>query len=218
MVNEELQKRKKKGLYKGSFAPVTHYFGYQGRAAHPTLFDSSLASTLGFGAAALIEGGLTGVAVAVKELTNNVRDWRVGGVPILALLRSTPKAGYLRHELVVPSQEVSLSDLPYQVLKANERAWRFVDHYCNPGPIQYMDKGASSISDTVESLFKVETDVTDQIKGLCNAIRNETMFTEHPHLLLAALSALKAAKGVLSSMSEEVHLGQLKTLSEVRKY
>ena len=55
MVNNELQKRKKKGLYKGSFSPVTHYFGYQGRAAHPTLFDSSLASTLGFGAAALIE-------------------------------------------------------------------------------------------------------------------------------------------------------------------
>jgi len=44
------------------------------------------------------------------------------------------------------------------------------------------------------------------------------MFTEHPHLLVAALSALKAAKGVLSSMSEEVHLGQLKTLSEVKKY
>jgi len=70
-----------------------------------------------------------------------------------------------------------------------------------------MDKGASSVSDTVDNLFKVETDIADQIKGLCNAVRNETMFAEHPHLLVAALSALKAAKGVLSSMSEEVHLG-----------
>jgi len=70
-----------------------------------------------------------------------------------------------------------------------------------------MDAGASSVSDTVEALYQVETDISEQIKGLCNAVRNETMFTEHPHLLVAALSALKAAKGVLSSMSEETHLG-----------
>jgi hypothetical protein len=28
LVEEELIKRKKKGTYKGGFAPVTHYFGY----------------------------------------------------------------------------------------------------------------------------------------------------------------------------------------------
>jgi len=68
---------------------------------------------MGFGAAALVEGGLTGVAVSVKELTNAPTEWRVGGVPLLALLRSQPKAGYRRHELVVPSQEVGLPDVPY---------------------------------------------------------------------------------------------------------
>lgn len=202
-VSEELKRRKNKGLYKGTFAPVTHFFGYQGRAAHPSLFDCSLASTLGYGAAALIEAGLTGVAVSVKELTNHPTNWRVGGVPLVAMLRSAPKVGYLRQQLVVPSQEVSLSDTPYQIFKANERNWRFIDHYCNPGPIQYSDKGAFSVSDTIKTLYEVETDISEQIKGLCNAIRNETMFAEHPHLLVAALSALKAAKGVLSSMNEE---------------
>jgi len=44
------------------------------------------------------------------------------------------------------------------------------------------------------------------------------MFADHPHLLVAALSALRAAKGVLSSMSEETHLGQVKTLAELKKY
>ena len=78
-----------------------------------------------------------------------------------------------------------------------------VDHYCNPGPIQYMDMGANSVTDTVNSLFLVETDIADQIKGLCNAIRNETMFTECTHLLVAALSSLKSAKGVLGSINEE---------------
>jgi len=38
------------------------------------------------------------------------------------------------------------------------------------------------------------------------------MFTEHQHLLLAALSSLKAAKGVLNSMSEDKTLGKYKSL------
>jgi 6-phosphofructokinase len=68
-VSTELKKRKAKGTFTGTFAPVTHFFGYQGRSAHPSLFDCSLASTMGFGAGALLEGGLTGMGVAVKELT-----------------------------------------------------------------------------------------------------------------------------------------------------
>ena len=59
-VAEELKRRRAKGVYKGNFAPVTHFFGYQGRAAHPSLFDCSLGSTMGYGAAALIEAGITG--------------------------------------------------------------------------------------------------------------------------------------------------------------
>lgn len=55
--------------------------------------------------------------------------------------------------MVVPSQEVNLTDLPFQIYKAKERDWKFVDHYSNPGPIQYMDEGASSISDTIEALY-----------------------------------------------------------------
>ena len=171
-VSEEIAKRKANGVFHGSFAPVTHFFGYQGRAAHPSYFDCCLGSTLGYSAAILLDSGMNGVAVTVKELTNKPSEWRVGGVPILALLRSTPKSGYKRNELVVASQEVALTDLPYQVLKANERAWRFVDHYCNPGPIQYTDMGHDSISDTLRELYKVETDITDQIRGLCNSINN----------------------------------------------
>lgn len=134
-VGDELRRRKLRKEYDGNFAPVTHFFGYQGRSAHPTLFDCSLGSTLGYGAACLLEGALTGVAVSVKELTQSPANWRVGGVPILALLSSQPKSGYTRRQLVVPSQEVNLDDLPYQVLKANERSWKLVDHYANPGPI-----------------------------------------------------------------------------------
>ena len=113
------------------------------------MFDCSLASTMGFGAGALLEGGFTGVGVTVKELTLPPAQWRVGGVPILSLLSSQPKTGYDGHQLVVSSQEVGLSDHPYQYFKAHERKWKFKDHYANPGPIQYKDEGSKSISDTL---------------------------------------------------------------------
>lgn len=65
LCDVELKERKKKGTYKGSFAPVTHFFGYQGRSGHPSLFDCSLGSTMGYAAGALVEAGLTGMAVSV---------------------------------------------------------------------------------------------------------------------------------------------------------
>jgi pyrophosphate--fructose-6-phosphate 1-phosphotransferase len=36
----ELENRKKSGLYKGHFKPQSHFFGYEGRCALPSNFDS----------------------------------------------------------------------------------------------------------------------------------------------------------------------------------
>ena len=69
LCDQELKRRKAAGTYKGTFAPVTHYFGYQGRSGHPSLFDCSLGSTCGFAAGAMVEAGLTGLAVAVRQVT-----------------------------------------------------------------------------------------------------------------------------------------------------
>jgi len=93
MVEEELKIRKRLGHYKGTFAQVTSFFGYQGRSGHPSHFDCSLGSTLGFTAGILIEHELTGVAVSVSNLTKKLDEWRVGGVPILELLKAQTKAG-----------------------------------------------------------------------------------------------------------------------------
>jgi len=62
-----------------------------------------LGSTLGYGAATLLDAGLSNLAVSVKDLTNVPSKWRVGGVPILAMLDSHPKTGYKREDLVVNS-------------------------------------------------------------------------------------------------------------------
>lgn len=94
MVEEELAIRKKQGTYKGTFAPVTHFFGYQGRSGHPSKFDCSLGSTMGFTAAVLIQHKLTGLAVSVTNVTSQSKNWRVGAVPILSMLHALPKEGF----------------------------------------------------------------------------------------------------------------------------
>ena len=68
-VQKELERRKKAGTYNGTFAPVTHFFGYQGRSGHPSAFDCSLGSTCGFAAGVLIEHDLTGLAISVRQVT-----------------------------------------------------------------------------------------------------------------------------------------------------
>lgn len=43
--------------------------------------------------------------------------------------------------MVVASDEVDLNGETYQRMKALERGWRLIDHYSNPGPIQFFDDG-----------------------------------------------------------------------------
>ena len=54
LVEEELKIRKIKGSYSGSFTPIANFSGYEGRSGHPTEFDCSLASTMGYTAGVLI--------------------------------------------------------------------------------------------------------------------------------------------------------------------
>ena len=103
---------------------MTHYFGYQGRCSHPSIFDCELASTYGYGAGVLIENGLTAMCVTVQQITQSSNKWRVGGVPLMSLVRSQPKSGFNRSDLVVDSEEVDLQGEIFQRMKAVVRDWR----------------------------------------------------------------------------------------------
>ena len=152
---------------------------------------------MGFAAGVLIKAGLNGVVVSVKGITAEPQSWRVGAAPILALLQSQPKAGYKGHELTVPSQKVQLQDPPFQAYKASEKDWNLADRYCNPGPIQYSDLGAESVSETIKSLYKRETSIIKQVKELCNSIYTSTMFLEQKPLLVSVFNSLKATNEAL---------------------
>ncbi len=92
LVEEELKIRKKKESYSGTFTPITHYFGYEGRSGHPSEFDCSLASTMGYTAGVLIQHRLTGLAVSVTHVTLPTKKWRCCGVPILGMISDQPKS------------------------------------------------------------------------------------------------------------------------------
>jgi len=170
------------------------------------MFDCSLASTCGFAAAVLIEHGLTGHAVSVRQCTQPASQWRVGGVPIIALVQSHPKVGFKTTDLVVRSEPLSLTSVQFQTLKAKQHVWKWNDSYVNPGPIQfYHDKNEDrDIAKTLHLMYDRTDDLTEEIRGLCNSIQNDTLFTEHKHLLLAALSSLKSAKLVMNSLSQSM--------------
>jgi len=209
MVEEELKIRKKNGAYSGSFAPVTHFFGYQGRSGHPSHFDCSLGSTMGFTAGLLVDHGLTGVAASVSNVTRSPPHWRVGGVPIMGMLSIYPKAGFNKSDLVVKSENVNLNGQAFQAMKSMSKQWRNTDRYTNPGPIQfYLDEEDENnkIAITLNLMYEKKDDMAEEIRGLCHSIQNDCLFTEHQHLLLAALNSLKSAKLVINSLSHKLGL------------
>lgn len=127
----------------------------------------------------------------------------MGAVPILGLLRSHPRLGFKKTSLVVRSEDLSLTSDQYQALRAKLRIWKKEDHYVNPGPIQFYhdDQEDREIAQTLHLMYDRTDDLTEEIRGLCHSIQNDTLFTEHSHLLHAALSSLKSAKLVINSLA-----------------
>jgi len=81
------------------------------------------------------------------------------------------------------------------------------DSYINPGPLQFYhdDVQDREIAESLHLMYDRTDDLTEEIRGLCHSIQNDTLFTEHRHLLVAALNSLKSAKQVMNSLSEDLN-------------
>lgn len=83
LLKAELDKRAEDGTYTGKFVPNSHYFGYEGRCALPTNFDSSYCYSLGMNAAILLQHSFTGYMSCVKNLSNeDPSKWVAAGTPL----------------------------------------------------------------------------------------------------------------------------------------
>ncbi|KAD6454146.1 hypothetical protein E3N88_08852 [Mikania micrantha] len=136
MVECELEKRKKEGRYKKNFKAQPHFFGYEGRCGLPSIFDSNYCYALGYGAAALIHTGKTGLISSVGNLGAPVEDWTVGGTALTSLMGVERRQG--KFKPVVKKAMVELEGAPFKKFASMRDEWSLKNRYINPGPVQFM--------------------------------------------------------------------------------
>eukprot|EP00919_Chromeraceae_sp_WS-2016_P072829 GHVR01172161.1.p1 GENE.GHVR01172161.1~~GHVR01172161.1.p1 ORF type:complete len:1248 (+),score=290.09 GHVR01172161.1:34-3777(+) len=140
LVAVKLKKMKLEGTYTGTFSPVCHYFGYQGRSTIPSNIDCALGLCNGYLSVVCVESNITGSVTSVRGLCGHPSTWRLAAFPVASLLRNAPEREtltYGRGGPIVPSMQVDLSGRAYRRYKAATEHWAHGDRFCNPGPIQF---------------------------------------------------------------------------------
>jgi len=136
MVAKRLAQLKAEGTYKGKFAAINHFFGYEGRCAIPSNFDADYTYSLGYTASILISEGKTGYMSSVRNLTAPAAEWIAGGVPITTMMNMEKRHGAMKP--VIQKALVRLDGAPFQFFKSVREDWADDKiSYIYPGPIQY---------------------------------------------------------------------------------
>lgn len=152
LVEARLKERKAAGTYKGSFSPLPHYFGYEGRCAFPSNFDADYCYTLGFTAALLLREGLTGYICSVRGLTKPAAQWQAGGVPMAQMMNMERRHGKMVP--VIKKALVELDSPAFLEFEKNRAIWAKETSYAFPGAIQYF--GPSEVCDRPTITLELE--------------------------------------------------------------
>ena len=135
MVKENLAARKAAGTYKGKFAPLHHFLGYEGRCAFPSNFDADYCYSLGYNAFMLIQYGFNGYLSKVSNLSKPAEEWIAGGMPITKMMNIERRHGH--DKPVIRKALVELDGAPFKFFEANREKWAVETSYVYPGAIQY---------------------------------------------------------------------------------
>eukprot|EP01054_Gregarina_sp_Poly1_P006497 Gregarina_sp_Poly_1__6496@NODE_347_length_9356_cov_233_862418_g290_i0_p2_GENE_NODE_347_length_9356_cov_233_862418_g290_i0NODE_347_length_9356_cov_233_862418_g290_i0_p2_ORF_typecomplete_len1195_score204_69PFK/PF00365_20/3_8e81PFK/PF00365_20/3_2e58_NODE_347_length_9356_cov_233_862418_g290_i040497633 len=200
-VGHELAERKKLNTYSGSFNPVCHYFGFQGRSAMPSNFDCALATAHGYLASILVESDLTGFVTSVRGLCARPTDWRFTAVPLSILMRIMPEAesnAYGRRIPMVPCADVDLGGSVYRAFASGAESWEIADSFCNPGPIQYSGLAADYYNRT---LYEEQFDyisMLSKLEQLLGLVGGVCSFGVNKDTLKTAVTSMNALATILS--------------------
>ena len=93
LVADKLAARKAAGTYNGKFNALHHFFGYEGRCAFPSNFDSDYCYSLGYNAFMLIQYGYNGYLSKVSNLSKPAAEWVAGGMPITKMMNMERRHG-----------------------------------------------------------------------------------------------------------------------------
>lgn len=152
MCAKRLDEWKEQGKFKGKFAALHHFFGYEGRCATPSNFDCNYCYALGTSAAQLVANGKTGYMAIVKNTTAPADEWVAGGVPITKMMNLERRNGQMKP--VIKKALVLLDGEPFKELVERRKDWAVNTRYVYPGPIQYF--GPSEVCDQCTMTLALE--------------------------------------------------------------
>ena len=152
MLEKQLKDMKKESKFKGKFAAITHFFGYEGRCGFPTNFDTNYCYALGYNAVVLIGNGLTGYMSSIRNLTKAPSQWLAGGVPLTMMMNIERRHG--DDKAVIQKALVELDGKPFKALAAMRDKLAVNDLYLFPGPIQYF--GPAEVVDATTKTLQYE--------------------------------------------------------------
>ncbi|GHV90594.1 pyrophosphate--fructose 6-phosphate 1-phosphotransferase [Spirochaetia bacterium] len=152
MAESRLKDLKEAGTYKGAFSTQNHFFGYEGRCAFPSNFDSDYCYSLGFSAFVLIASGLTGYLSSVRNLTAPAAEWIAGGVPLTMMMNMEHRHG--AEKPVIKKALVELEGEPFKAFEALRDTWAVKTSFLFPGAIQYF--GPAEVCDQPTKTLRLE--------------------------------------------------------------
>ena len=152
LVKNKLAERKAAGTYKGKFSTLTHFFGYEGRCAFPSNFDSDYCYSLGYNAFMLIQYGFTGYLSKVSNLSAPAEEWVAGGMPITKMRNIERRNG--EDKPVIRKALVELDGAPFKFFEANRAKWAVETCFLYPGAIQYY--GPAEVCDATTKTLALE--------------------------------------------------------------
>ncbi len=138
-VGARLAQMKKEGKYNGKFNSQNHFFGYEGRCAFPSNFDSDYCYSLGYNAFFLVNANLTGYLSSVTNLEKPADQWQAGGIPITMMMNMEQRHG--EKKPVIKKALVELDGKPFKYFESNREQWALETCFTFPGAIQYFGPG-----------------------------------------------------------------------------
>jgi len=155
LLEDRLRELKSEGAYSGRFSALNHFFGYEGRCAAPSNFDSNYCYSLGYTASALVAAKKTGYMASVRNLSSSIDDWIAGGVPITMMMNIERRHG--EDKPVIQKALVKLDAGPYLEYLSHKSKWGKKNSYLYPGPIQYF--GPSEVCDVANKTLELEIEM-----------------------------------------------------------
>lgn len=152
LVKKRLKDLKAKGEYNGTFSPLHHFFGYEGRCIAPSNFDADYCYALGYSAVQLIRGGLTGYTVYAQNMLQPAEEWVMGGVPVTSMLNLELRKGKMKP--VIRKALVELDGAPFKKFYEARQNWIEEDAYKFVAPIQYF--GPAELADARTITLQLE--------------------------------------------------------------